>query len=74
MLKIADFGLSKSLKLGRPANKNDSSQKSFDGRKSLDSSLHDTSAKATTPNKGPSAPAYKLTGETGSYRCEVRED
>ena len=69
VLKIADFGLSKSLKLARPNNQKDNSSKSMDGRKSMDSS-NDTSA--TSPagrGHSHSAPAYKLTGETGSYRC-----
>ena len=68
VLKIADFGLSKSLKLARPAKGAEGSTKSYDGRKSIDSS---TDASATTMagrGQSASAPAYKLTGETGSYR------
>ncbi len=66
MLKIADFGLSKSLKLGRPAKgANDASTKSCDSRKSMDASV--VTDGGSTRGHG-SAPAYKLTGETGSYR------
>ncbi len=69
VLKIADFGLSKSLRLPKPKRH---------GNSSLDNSLS-TTVNGGSPHGGGGAqgggqegqahgPAYKLTGETGSYR------
>ena len=67
-----DFGLSKSLKLARP--NPDASTHSSSGRKSLDCSV-DSNSNSMLPIKRAlaSAPAYKLTGETGSYRFMAPE-
>jgi hypothetical protein len=79
VLKIADFGLSKSLKLSKSQNKGDPSSKSaidasggsghaggpaVGGKGAVEGSVGGPHASA----KSVSAPAYKLTGETGSYR------
>eukprot|EP00798_Chlamydomonas_sp_ICE-L_P006021 gene6021-5329_t len=62
VLKIADFGLSKSLKL--------SNRKKGGGSQSLDVSSRSAEASVKNPEKGES---YKLTGETGSYRYMAPE-
>ncbi|KAF8063844.1 TRN1 [Scenedesmus sp. PABB004] len=65
-VKIADFGLSKSLKLNKAGDPDDPSQRAGSG---------DDSARAAAPPAGgkKQAHSYKLTGETGSYRYMAPE-
>lgn len=63
VLKIADFGLSKSIKLSKPGQP---SRVSMDGGGSrINAKLGEEGSRSL---KNQESGTYKLTGETGSYR------
>jgi hypothetical protein len=59
VIKIADFGLSKSVKLGKTAGR----------RESLDSGSNSGSGAGGAGGDSAKSTSFKMTGETGSYRC-----
>ncbi len=73
VLKIADFGLSKSLKLARPKNNNTGQDSSNPSKASVDLNHANSPLTPHKSSRSISAPAYKLTGETGSYRFMAPE-
>lgn len=67
-VKIADFGLSKSLKLNKAGDPGDTTPEgSRQG-----TAAPDDSAQPRHQQQKKHAHSYKLTGETGSYRCVCR--
>lgn len=71
-VKIADFGLSKSLKLNKGGDPGDTPEGSRQGGSTAAAAAasgEDDSAQPRHEQKMKQAHSYKLTGETGSYRC-----
>jgi hypothetical protein len=66
-VKIADFGLSKSLKLNKGGDPGDTPEGSRQGGSAA--AGDDDSAKPRHQQQKKQGHSYKLTGETGSYRC-----
>jgi hypothetical protein len=66
-VKIADFGLSKSLKLNKGGDPGDTPEGSRQGGTAA--SGEDDSAQPRHQQQKKQGHSYKLTGETGSYRC-----
>lgn len=72
-VKLADFGLSKSLKLHRADPAEDVSNKGVSNKGASQLTHEDSASKHTQPSaskhtQAKLAQSYKLTGETGSYR------
>jgi hypothetical protein len=68
-VKIADFGLSKSLKLNKGGDPGDTPEGSRQGGTAASGDGDDSAQPRHQEAKKQQGPSYKLTGETGSYRC-----